>query len=270
MLATYNVRGLNKKPKQVYARQFLSTNAVSFAGLIETRVKEHNAPRIANALCQNWEWAFNYDHHGNGRIRVGWNPFIWKVDILFLSSQVVHCNLQLLNSNIYPFLISVIYGLNSASGRRLLWSDLTSLNSPNCWCLMGDFNEIKDPIESDSTESFWNTGMEDFKECSDLLGIEDIRGIGPLFTWWNSQTVRPIHRRLDRAMGNGEWLSNFPGAQVLYGPMGLSDHSPVLLNINCQAKTFKKPFQFFNFMLLLDGLGTVYPMHGFIMWLGIL
>lgn len=95
--------------------------------------------------------------------------------------------------------------------------------------------------------------MEDFKDCLDSLGVDDIRGVGPLFTWWNCQTARPIHRKLDRALGNDSWFSNFSLAQANYGPRGLSDHSPVMLQLGTQSSFLKKPFQFFNHLLKVEG-----------------
>lgn len=91
IFCSYNVRGLNKKPKQAYVRNLLFDNHVSFVDLVETRVKMHKAVKISRAICKNWNWSFNYDHHYNGRVWVGRDPKIWKVNILFMSAQVIHC-----------------------------------------------------------------------------------------------------------------------------------------------------------------------------------
>lgn len=126
-------------------------------------------------------------------------------------------------------------------------------NSKQSWCLMGDFNAIKSLYETDRDDDTWDSGMEDFKDCLDSIGADDIRGFGPLYTWWNCQLRRPIHRKLDRAIGNAAWFSSFSLAQATYGPRGLSDHSPVMLNLGNQAAHSRKPFQFFNHMLKIEG-----------------
>lgn len=268
MLASYNVRGLNKKPKQAYVRQLISDNSVSLVGLLETRVKEHKASRICRNICKNWTWAFNYDHHCNGRIWVGWNPSIWNVAILFVSSQLIHCKINQLNSTNQPFLVSFVYGLNSYIKRRDLWRDLVSLSPSDCWCLLGDFNVISTLNETSNEEVTWDIGMDEFKECTQNIGVGDIRGIGPLFTWWNCQVARPIHKKLDRALGNSCWFSSFPQALVTFAPRGLSDHSPVILNTGVTSVQSRKYFQFFNHLLLLEGftdcVQTAWssPVHG--------
>lgn len=132
----------------------------------------------------------------------GWNPSIWNVEILFVSSQVIYCKVQQLNSISIPFVLSVIYALNFIAERRLIWNDLSSLNKNLCWCLLGDFNEIKSLSETDRLDDSWDIGKDEFKKCTERLGVDDIRGLGPFFTWWNCQSERKIHRKLDRALGN--------------------------------------------------------------------
>lgn len=53
MLVSYNIRGINKKPKQAYVRQLILDNSISLVGLLETRVRQHNANRISRAICRN-------------------------------------------------------------------------------------------------------------------------------------------------------------------------------------------------------------------------
>lgn len=174
MLASYNVRGLNKKPKQAYLRQLIFDNSVSLVELLETRVKEHKASRISRNICKNWTWAFNYDYHCNGRIWVGWNPAIWHVDILFISTQVIHCKAQNLSCTSNYFLISFAYGLNSYVERRDLWRDLITLSPTDSWCIMGDFNAIKNLNETNQETDVWDTGMDDFKDCLQSIEVDDI------------------------------------------------------------------------------------------------
>lgn len=99
----------------------------------------------------------------------------------------------------------------------------------------------------------WDAGMEDFKDCTQTLEVDDIRGIGPNFTWWNRQSRRPIHKKLDRALGNADWFSHYPHAQATFAPRGMSDHALVLLNSGIPAMRYRKHFQFFNHLMLAEG-----------------
>lgn len=51
--------------------------------------------------------------------------------------------------------------------------------------------------------------------------------------------------KLDRILGNLEWMQRFPDASVKFLPAGLSDHSPAILSMQ-SANILPKPFRFFH------------------------
>ena len=71
-----NIRGVNTKSKQDSVLALLCKHNISFVGLVETRVKSPKANTVSKAICSKWNWHFNYEHHVNGRIWVGWDPNI--------------------------------------------------------------------------------------------------------------------------------------------------------------------------------------------------
>lgn len=91
--------------------------------------------------------------------------------------------------------------------------------------------------------------MADFNDCIEAIGVGDIRVIGPTFSWWNCQEENFIFRKLDRAMGNSSWFCSMPDSYVSFGPRGLSDHCPIILNTGLHLHKVKKPFQCFNYMI---------------------
>lgn len=93
------------------------------------------------------------------------------------------------------FLVSFIYGMNTYMERRILWSDLLSFAPTVSWCMLGDFNVIKNLSETNQDTDTWDIGTDEFKSCVENDGINDIQGIGPIFTWWNMQLLRPIHTK---------------------------------------------------------------------------
>ena len=54
-------------------------------------------------------------------------------------------------------------------------------------------------------------------------------------------------RKLDRALSNHVWLSEFTESEANFLDPGASDHSPIVVNTGMHLHTRKPPFKFFNF-----------------------
>lgn len=54
-------------------------------------------------------------------------------------------------------------------------------------------------------------------------------------------------------MGNPAWFNEMSNATVSVGARGLSDHCPLILKTGIVLPQANKPFQFFNFLMELDG-----------------
>lgn len=255
-ICSYNVRGLNKKSKQTYVRDFLSFHKLSLVGLLETRVKDNKADSISRFVGKHWNWLFNYEHHANGRIWVGWDAQVWNVSLVSSSDQLMHCHVASID-HAHSFLVSFIYAHNDGVARGALWRMLSTLSVGSPWCLLGDFNVVRNTSEMLGGDVSWDNGMTDFNTCISSLGLSDLRAIGDHYTWTNCQLANPIYRKLDRALVNSDWLLVMADSQVHFASRGLSDHCPVVLQTGISLAKVRKPFKFFNYMLEVDGFQHV-------------
>ena len=248
-ICTYNIRGLNNK--QSFVKDFINLHQLSFIALLETRVKEPSAQSISKFISPNFTWMFNYSHHRNGRIWVGFNANIWNVLFVSCSAQHINCSVRHLNSGM-SFLMSFVYAFNGGIERRPLWQDLvltsTQLPDGTPWCVCGDFNICLGPSEA-SYLVRWNNHMEDFRSCLSRVGLSDLRNTGPIFTWWDCCISSPKFKKLDRCLVNGDWLATFGGALAKTLPRGISDHSPIGILLGLHVEKVHKPFQFFNHLI---------------------
>lgn len=153
---------------------------------VETRVKSINASSISNKICRSWSWVFNYDHHHNGRIWVGWDPNVWIVNVISKTSQHVTCSVTFLEKQVH-FFVSFVYALNKPYQREPLWSYLISqghtITSPQC--ILGDFNCVVSLDEISGGWEHWTPDMQCFKECLSDAGLGHLNSVGALFTWTN-------------------------------------------------------------------------------------
>ncbi|XP_074305909.1 uncharacterized protein LOC141641134 [Silene latifolia] len=105
----------------------------------------------------------------------------------------------------------MIYAFNGLEERVALWNTLKEISNDynDPWLWLWDFNTIMSPVErlgGNTTDA----EMARFQDCVSICGMEDIPSTGALFTWSNKQNPSArVYSRLDRAMGNQDWLDMF-------------------------------------------------------------
>ncbi|XP_077237252.1 uncharacterized protein LOC143878921 [Tasmannia lanceolata] len=130
--------------------------------------------------------------------------------------------------------ITAVYGFNKSHERNQLWNELISLSQTinNPWIALGDFNATKFADERIGGAPPVLADLRDFNHCIDCCSLSDLRSIGQSLSWNNSaKSSEPKWRRLDRALVNIDWLCQFPYSFAEYKPPGLSDHSPLVVQI---------------------------------------
>ena len=89
--------------------------------------------------------------------------------------------------------------------------------------------------------------MDELNECCSNAGIDDLHYVGHLTTWSKGSGRGFKARKLDRVLVNHHWLSCFPEAEACFAEPGVSDHSPVLVNLGMQNNIRRPPFRFFSY-----------------------
>ncbi|KAL4305780.1 hypothetical protein AHAS_Ahas16G0112500 [Arachis hypogaea] len=113
---------------------------------------------------------------------------------------------------------------------ELLHNISRNMNLP--WLMIGDFNDIAEQSEKKGG------GGNDAHACR--------RYSGSRFTWKGGirEGQERVYKRLDRALCNSEWRTNFPNAFVEVLPRIQSDHHPLLLHTRPDNSTQgKRPFR---------------------------
>ncbi|GAV83447.1 hypothetical protein CFOL_v3_26894 [Cephalotus follicularis] len=89
--------------------------------------------------------------------------------------------------------------------------------------------------------------MEDFNSTIRATELEDLKTTGLNFTWNNMRSgPAAISKKLDRAMGNWQWFNCFGDSFVHVHNPGISDHSPLSIQLMQQVRTTGRPFKFLN------------------------
>ncbi|GAV77513.1 hypothetical protein CFOL_v3_20984, partial [Cephalotus follicularis] len=121
-----------------------------------------------------------------------------------------------------------VYGMCDRKARLSLWDDLNHCadrfrNNP--WAVLGDFNVTRYGGEH-SASGRVTKAMHEFNNAITKAELEDLRGVGFHFTWSN--------------MRGGD-------AYAMYYPPGISDHSPISIQMRDRQPYRGRPFKFLNF-----------------------
>ncbi|XP_074351412.1 uncharacterized protein LOC141690518 [Apium graveolens] len=234
-------------------QNFITVNNLHFMGILEKKVKSDKALVISKKIKKGWKWLFNYTHHYNGRVWVGWNPDVWDISLHSMTSQVITCNAVFLEKNL-SFLVSFVYAHNDAIDRVPLWNyclNLSSTTSP--WCLLGDFNCVVNLSEVSRGREHFTPTIQVFQDYLASCGLGRVRTVGDNFTWTNKRLANPVFKCLDRMVANGVWFNLFTEGNVFVKPRSLMDHNALLFEEPIQLQKIGKPFQFFNYMIDVPG-----------------
>ncbi|KAI0531018.1 hypothetical protein KFK09_000567 [Dendrobium nobile] len=175
-----------------------------------------------------------------------------KEEIVMDYHQVVHCQVMVGDVSCFA---SFVYAACTILNRLNLWEQLlnfaNNINEP--WCVGGDFNIIANANERRGGKCPNYKAMEDFNEMINDCNLNDIGFYGSPFTWNRAN----LFQRLDRILFNNDWLARFSGTNVEHLSRTLSDHVPLLLNINVINHIGNYAFRFLNMWLLHDNFKVV-------------
>ncbi|XP_062075211.1 uncharacterized protein LOC133779240 [Humulus lupulus] len=229
-IMSWNVRGMNKVNKQKSILDVCRLNKVGIGALLETKIRGDKLKEVMITMFNGWE--FYSSKVVEGRI--------------LESDQLLHYQVRLYNQNY--FCITFVYGSNNLEMRRCLWMDLEHLSWPSkAWMVLGDFNAVFNPNDRMGGRPITVKEMEDARKWLDLGLVEEMKTMGPFFTWSNNQEGEDcIFSKLDRVFVNESWLDVHPLASVgTQWEIG-SDHSMILIKQLPAIRVGVKPFHFYN------------------------
>ncbi|GKE83113.1 trichome birefringence-like protein 3, partial [Tanacetum coccineum] len=160
------------RPKQSEVRQAINENQLSVCAILKSHVDLSSLFKVYSKVFRYWEWTSNASLCSSG------------------------CR-------------------NAQSKRRLLWAELGLHKFAICglpWVLMGDFKVALNMEDIYVGVSSLNSAMYDFKDGVAKIKVIDINSSGLHYTWnQKPKGGNGVLKKLDRIMGNIEFMDRFPG-----------------------------------------------------------
>ncbi|WMV59326.1 hypothetical protein MTR67_052711 [Solanum verrucosum] len=134
--------------------------------------------------------------------------------------------------------------------RLELWEDLENIadQSNNPWLVGGDFNTIVDESEKSGGLPVSQQEIVDFAHCISACSLNELKFVRSCYTWWNGRIENDcIFKRLDRVLGNNEFMQLLPNSEVHHLIRQGSDHALLHVICNDSREHVVKQFRFLNF-----------------------
>ncbi|KAI0488370.1 hypothetical protein KFK09_028200 [Dendrobium nobile] len=223
--------------------------------ILEAKVHSYAAANpwfnFSHALYDNEKCCDNFHLSSPGRIWVKWDFSSLAFNPSFITSQIIHGTVNA--GYLPPFHLTVIYASNNVEDRKALWSSLLDLSShiDSPWVIMGDFNCYRFDHEKVGGNPSSNARVGELNSFIFYSGLQDLKSVGLLFTWFNQRLDSPIHIKLDRMLINSSFLDLFPLSYYKVDSHSGSDHAPIFLIASHHKKVISR-FMFKEFWLKLD------------------
>jgi hypothetical protein len=128
-----------------------------------------------------------------------------------------------------------VYGEPRTHDRFQMWELLRRIKPCQYapWLMIGDFNEVMWSYEHFSQHRRPQRQMIDFRVVLSFCDLHDLDFQGLPWTYDNKQKgVNNVRVRLDRDVASPSWLQWFPNAKLKHLVTVISDHCPILLNLD--------------------------------------
>nr|KYP70042.1 hypothetical protein KK1_009250 [Cajanus cajan] len=246
-ILSFNIRGLGGRLKVVEVRNLVRSENVDMVCLQETK-KESVDKKLCASLwgADDFEWAF-YPSEG----RSGGIVSIWKTSIFKLETSIIQPNFIALygrwgEQNLDCWVVNV-YAPCVQQLKKDLWVRLHALMDEKGgarWCLVGDFNSVKDAKERKGVAvNFRREKAECFAEFIQKTSLIDLPLSGRKYTWYKPDGT--CMSRINRFLITIGWLDQWPNLSQWALSRGVSDHCPIILKME-DLDWGPKPFKVLN------------------------
>ncbi|KAI9114763.1 hypothetical protein K1719_014461 [Acacia pycnantha] len=152
----------------------------------------------------------------SGGLVVVWKKDLMDVVLLQRDRQFLHLSCSIPGKG--DFHLTTVYAIPRAALKQLLWQELANLalSMSGPWVVAGDMNDILSPDERVGGAAVIHSRIDLFHSRLQACHLTDLGFHGPKFTWRGPRSVNcsRLYERLDRVVGNSEFLMEFSSSSV--------------------------------------------------------
>eukprot|EP00253_Pinus_taeda_P031163 PITA_31163 len=241
---SFNCRGLASEPKKLAIRRLFESELRDIIFLQETLGPAASIVHCLNTLTPRWKFLASDASGKSGGLAIGINPRTIRIDSSwggqgFLGADIFSADLGV------AFCIVNVYG--PCQHREPFWNRLLNLSllAASHTILGGDLNFSMGFRESWGSMAQVDSITDFMRNALEQADFVDVPMQQPMPTWRNRRVGEAVlARRLDRFLLKGPLIQELHHFKQWVGDGGLSDHSPIHLEILGPLAKPKAPFKF--------------------------
>ncbi|XP_072074464.1 uncharacterized protein [Arachis hypogaea] len=242
----WNIRGAASKSTVRTLKELQNQKKPDLTILVETKCSGNKGREVIKAMGFNHaivEEAVGFV----GGIWILWKNDDFKIKVISTHKQFVHMEIE--NNQRRTWSLTAVYASPQEAQRKEMWELLhnisRNMNLP--WLMIDDFNDIAEQSEKKGGGENDAYACRRFRGWIDKCNLIDVGYSGSRFTWKGGirEGQERVYKRLDRALCNSEWRTNFSNAFVEVLPRIQSDHHPLLLHTRPETSIHgERPFKY--------------------------
>lgn len=241
---SFNCKGMVSSPKNLALRRLFESEPVDIIFLQEALGEANHINSILESLEPRWDF-FSLDAvRRSARLALGYNPHSIHLKSAWGGKGFI--GIDIFSTELGKDL-RVINFYGPCQGREVFWNQLPNLSitSTNNLIIGGDLSFSIGFCESWGSLAQIDLLSDTMENLLDQAYLTDIPMNRPLPTWRNRRVGEvALAKRLDRFILKTLLIQHLSHYRQWVGLGGISDHSPIYLEITSPSINSKAPFKF--------------------------
>lgn len=235
----WNVRGLNTPARRTTISQVVAAGKPSLVCFQESKMEHVTPELVRHCMGNKFENFFYLPAVGTrGGIILAWDATVVSLSNPHRTENTIMALVKTLGG--LQWWITGVYGLQLDVDKIRFMEELCEIRDLHAgpWAVVGDFNLLLNP-EDKNNRVVNRRMMTRFRTTLNRLELMGMYINGRHYTWSNERECATLEK-IDHVLTTNDWDDMHPSSFLTAMGMAISDHCPLLLDLNADWKVGRR------------------------------